>query len=219
MFIARLSSAFRRNRAEDELSREMTAHLALLEDEHMRRGHDARRGATGRAPRDGQRRAREGPAPRRAVLRLARRSAPRSASRRPQSAPQPGIHADRRAGPWPRHRRQHHLLHARRRDLPARTAHRLARAGDVHVHARRAESFRQLLVRRVRRPPPARDGLRAAWPGTPSPSRSSADDRQPPARVSGRVRVGRRCSSCSATGRSSDARSGRTRTVPAVPPW
>jgi putative ABC transport system permease protein len=37
-FIARILSAFRRNRAEDDLAREMMAHLALLETEYHRRG-------------------------------------------------------------------------------------------------------------------------------------------------------------------------------------
>src|SRR5262245_662586 len=37
-FLLRLLNVFRRDRAEDELAREMDAHLALLEDEHVRRG-------------------------------------------------------------------------------------------------------------------------------------------------------------------------------------
>ena len=37
-FIARFLSLFQRNRAEHELAREMTAHLAVLEDEYTRRG-------------------------------------------------------------------------------------------------------------------------------------------------------------------------------------
>jgi putative ABC transport system permease protein len=37
-FVARLWALFRRHRAEDDLSREMSAHLALLEDEYRRRG-------------------------------------------------------------------------------------------------------------------------------------------------------------------------------------
>jgi putative ABC transport system permease protein len=37
-FVARLWTLFRRHRAEDDLSREMTSHLALLEDEYRRRG-------------------------------------------------------------------------------------------------------------------------------------------------------------------------------------
>jgi putative ABC transport system permease protein len=37
-FMARLINVFRRGRAEQDLDREITAHLALLEDEHRRRG-------------------------------------------------------------------------------------------------------------------------------------------------------------------------------------
>src|SRR5262245_12965483 len=47
-FIVRLLNVFRGERAEEELSRELTSHLALLEDEHVRRGlspEDARQAA------------------------------------------------------------------------------------------------------------------------------------------------------------------------------
>jgi putative ABC transport system permease protein len=37
-FLLRLLNAYRRDRAEDDLAREVTSHLALLEDEHRRRG-------------------------------------------------------------------------------------------------------------------------------------------------------------------------------------
>ena len=40
-FIRQCLSVFTRNRAEDDLTREMTAHLALLEDEYRRRGMTA----------------------------------------------------------------------------------------------------------------------------------------------------------------------------------
>lgn len=40
-FIARLLTLLRRRRADDELAREMTSHLALLEEEHRRRGLSA----------------------------------------------------------------------------------------------------------------------------------------------------------------------------------
>src|SRR5688572_24954378 len=40
-FIRQCLSLFTRHRAEDELSREMSSHLALLEDEHRRRGLSA----------------------------------------------------------------------------------------------------------------------------------------------------------------------------------
>ena len=54
-FFRRTLSLFTRNRAEDDLAREMTAHLALLESEHQPPRPLTRRGATGRAPRNGQR--------------------------------------------------------------------------------------------------------------------------------------------------------------------
>src|SRR5262245_15699960 len=47
-FLARLLVLFRRDRAEDDLAREVASHLTLLEDEHVRRGlspEEARRAA------------------------------------------------------------------------------------------------------------------------------------------------------------------------------
>src|SRR5262245_16547567 len=47
-FVLRLLNVFRRDRAERELARELDSHLALIEDEHVRRGmtrEDARRAA------------------------------------------------------------------------------------------------------------------------------------------------------------------------------
>ncbi len=42
---AKLTNLFRRRRADHELDREVSAHLALLEDEFRRRRHESRRRA------------------------------------------------------------------------------------------------------------------------------------------------------------------------------
>src|SRR4029453_2922887 len=50
-FLVRFANLFRRGRAEHELSREMTSHLGVLEDEYRRRGRppgQARLGAAAR---------------------------------------------------------------------------------------------------------------------------------------------------------------------------
>ncbi len=79
----RLWTFLRRDRAERELTRELAAHLQLVEDDFLRRGMARDDAAAAAAPRPGRSRPDARDPPRRPLNRLARRSAAR---RRPQPA-------------------------------------------------------------------------------------------------------------------------------------
>ena len=95
-FIRRLLNVFRRTDADRELDREVASHLALLEEEHRRRGYDARRSPPGGPARDGQRRAGEGHPSRRAIVRVARGSGSRPPPRAADTAARSGFYRHRR---------------------------------------------------------------------------------------------------------------------------
>ena len=111
----RLFNAFRPGRAERELAREMAAHLALLEDEFVRRGmppDEARLAA--RLALGGVEQAKELHRDARSFVWLddARRDVRYAVA---DAAAQPDRHGDGRAVARDRHRRQHRDLHRRQR--------------------------------------------------------------------------------------------------------